>query len=107
MSTDTTTINENILKFDNILTALNYLLEEIETRKESLISDDKVDNIVFQRMETRQFRDGLIQRINDTYGDSMYREVAFIVMETIDNDIDAFLNARLDERLKSLGLIPQ
>jgi hypothetical protein len=37
----------------------------------------------------------------------MYREVAFIVMETIDNDIDAFLNARLDERLKSLGLIPQ
>ena len=41
------------------------------------------------------------------YSDTIYRDVAFIVMEKIDGDIAQFVNARVDERLRELGVIPQ
>ncbi len=107
MSTDTVTINENIFQFDNVLNGLNYLLEEVETRKEQLISSDRIDSIVAERMNTRQFKDNIVRRIQESYGEDLYREVAFIVMEKIDDSIEEFINARVDERLRSLGVMPQ
>lgn len=106
MTTDsvTVTINENLLQFDSLLTALNYLLEEVQTRKEEVIQAVDVDSKVKSHLEGQEFKQSLISMIRDNYGEGLYQEVAFLVMERIDNDIAAFINARVDERLRQNGV---
>ena len=104
MTTETATINENILRFDNVLTALNYLLEEVQTRKDQIVQAADVDAKVINHMESRDFKSMLIDFIRNEYGQGLYQEVAFLVMEKIDNDISEFINARVDERLRAVGV---
>ena len=106
MSQDTITINDNLLEIENVLTALNYLYEEVETRKDKYFDTLDVSDIVHERMETREFKRSLIGMIRNDYGDGLYREVAYIVMEKIDADIAQFINSRVDQRLRELGVIP-
>lgn len=104
MSTDTLTVNENLVRFDNLLTALNYLMEEVQTRKEQVLQTVDIDAKVINHMDSREFKIALVDHIRQEYGQGMYQEVAFMVMEKIDNDITEFLNARVDERLRAAGV---
>lgn len=106
MTTDsvTVTINENLLRFDSLLTALNYLMEEVQTRKEEVLQHVDVDSKVKAHIESSEFKQSLISMIRDNYGEGLYQEVAFLVMEKIDADIAAFINARVDERLRQNGV---
>jgi hypothetical protein len=102
----TTTINDNLFQFDNLLTGLNYLLEEVQTRKEDAFKAEDIAAKIRERMDEVTYRRSLAQTITRDYGEGLFQEVAFLVMEKIDNDIEAFINARVDERLRSLGVIP-
>jgi hypothetical protein len=106
MTTDsiTVTINDNLIRFDSLLTALNYLLEEVQTRKDDVLQHVDVDSKVKTHLDSASFKHELINLIRDNYGEGLYQEVAFLVMEKIDNDIAAFINARVDERLRQNGV---
>lgn len=106
MSQETFNLNDNLVQIDNLITGLNYLFEEVETRKNEYFEKLDVSSIVQEKMETREFRRSLMNYISDTYGSNLYREVAFMVMEKIDEDIAQFVNSRVDERLRELGVIP-
>lgn len=101
MATDTLTVNDNLVRFDNLLTALNYLMEEVQTRKEQVLQTVDIDAKIINHMESRDFKSTLVNHIRHEYGQGMYQEVAFLVMEKIDNDISKFINARVDERLRA------
>jgi hypothetical protein len=104
MANDTTTIQENILKIDNVYNALNYLLEEIQSKKDQIVQAADVNQKVIDHMETRSFKDNLINQIRESYGQGLYQEVAFLVMEKIDDSIVEFINTRVDERLRAAGM---
>jgi hypothetical protein len=75
-------------------------MEEVQTRKEQVLQTVDVEAKVISHMETHDFKSMLINYIRNEYGQGMYQEVAFLVMEKIDNDISEFINARVDERLR-------
>lgn len=108
MSQDTHVINDNLLQIDNLITGLNYLYEEVETRKEELlksVSSDQIVNIVKDlACNDYSFKSRFIQFIRQEYGQNLVRDVAFSIMESIDNDIEAFINNRVDARLEELGI---
>lgn len=104
MNSHVVNIQDNLIKFDNLLTALNYLIEEVETRKNQAVKDADIVAIVKEEMDSKSFKDDIVENIRYNYGNGIYQEVAFLVMEKIDNDIEAFVNARVDERLAQLGV---
>jgi hypothetical protein len=104
MANDTTTIQENLVRIDNVYNALNYLLEEIQSKKDQIVQAADVNQKVIDHMGTRDYRDTLINHIRENYGQSLYQEVAFLVMEKIDDSIVEFINTRVDERLRAAGM---
>lgn len=105
----THTINDNLLKIENLITALNFLHEEIQTRNNEFLKGINNDLIVEKLKDLinndYNFRYRFIRFIRDEYGsNNLVKDVAFAVMEKIDEDIEAFVNARVDARLKELGV---
>lgn len=104
MTTESVTINDNLVKIDNVLTALNYLLEEVQTRKEQIISSIDVSDKVRNEMNTYHFKETISSYIRNDYGEGITREIAFMVMERIDSDIEAFINSRVNRALTAAGV---
>jgi len=102
--TNTTTIQENLVKIDNVYNALSYLLEEIQNKKDQIVQAADVNQKIIDHMETISYKDTLVNYIRDFYGQGIYQEVAFIVMEKIDASIVEFINTRVDERLRAAGM---
>lgn len=102
MSDLTVTVNDNLVKFDNLLTGLEYLMEEVATRKESILSEVDLNSKIEQKINTNEFKNRMIRYVQNYYGEGLYREIAFMVMEKIDSDIEAFINHRVDERIQEL-----
>jgi hypothetical protein len=96
----TTTVNDALVKLDNIITAANYLLEEIQTRKDSLVNSESVKATVKEQMNTREFLDDISYYVRNNYSSDVYKDVAFHVMEQIDADIEAFINDRVKKALE-------
>lgn len=107
MTQETTTLNDNLLKIDNLITGLNYLYEEVETRKNKFFDELDVGPLVERKMDTNTFKRNLMNYVTNSYAQNLYREIAFMVMEKIDGDIAQFVNARVDERLRELGVTPR
>lgn len=106
MSDTTVQINENLVKMDNVLTGLEYILEEVENRKNNVFNGIDMNRLIQDEINGDRFRERLAEYVTEGYSSGIYREVAFRVMEQIDNDIAAFINARVDERLQELGVVP-
>jgi hypothetical protein len=106
MASSVVEFQENLVQFDNLLNALNYLIEEVKTRQAEAFSSVNILEKVKEEMYSDRFLESILDFIRHDYGRGLYQEVAFLVMEKIDNDIEAFLNARVDERLRELGVIP-
>lgn len=103
----TTTVNDALVKLDNVITAANYLLEELQTRQNILLKEDNIEEKVKGVMDTYEFRDMIVRYIRNEYGEGICREVAFYVMERIDSDIEAFINDRVNKALVAAGVSPQ
>lgn len=97
-------VNESLVEFDNLLRALNMLYEEIQTRKETIVQAVDIEDKVHRKMETSEFRQNLLHYIRNEYGQGLYREIAIMVMEEIDKDIQAFINHRVNEALQAAGV---
>ena len=104
MSNETVTLNDNLHKIDSVLTALNYLLEEVETRKKEMLTSSNVKDTVKEVMVEYDFQNSISRYFNNNYGEGLTREVAFNVMRQIDNDIEAFINDRVNKALMSAGV---
>jgi hypothetical protein len=107
MTDQTVTINDNLHKVDNILTALNFILEEVQTRKDQLTNTENLQSIVKENMEQYNFVDQVSRHFNQNYGDGLCREVAFNVMERIDADIEKFIEDRVNKALEKVGVSVQ
>lgn len=103
----TTTVNDALVQFDNLLNAANYLLEELETRKNQIASQENILEKVKEEMDTASFRNRIVNYIQNEYGEGLNREVAFTVMRKIDSDIEAFINDRVDKALERAGVAVQ
>lgn len=99
----TTTVNDALVKLDNVIEAANYLLEELQTRKSQLLQKENILDEVKAQMNTIDFKDDLSYYIRNGYGNGICREVAFYVMERIDADIEAFINDRVSKAIANTG----
>jgi len=97
----TTTVNDALVQLDNLINAANYLIEELETRKDQITSKENILEEVKKEMDTNWFRRQVIDTIRHDYGSGICREVAFYVMERIDADIEAFINDRVDKAISA------
>lgn len=104
MTNQTVDLNENLLKIDNLLKGLEYLYEEITTRKEELLKSINIENVIKAQMKTDHFMSEMSYYIRNNYGDGITRNVAYIVMDKIDNDIDVFINDRVNQALERAGV---
>ena len=104
MTNQTVDLNENLLKIDNLLKGLEYLYEEITTRKEETLKSINIENVVKAQMKTDHFMNEMAYYIRNNYGDGITRNVAYIVMDKIDDDIDAFIHNRVNQALERAGV---
>jgi hypothetical protein len=103
MTNQTVELNENLVKIDNLLKGLEFLYEEIETRKEEMIKAINLQNIVKTEMKSDYFMNEMSYYIRNHYGDGIAREVSYIVMNKIDRDIDSYINDRVNVALARAG----
>jgi hypothetical protein len=95
----TTTVNDALVKLDNVIEAANYLLDELQTRKNQLLQKENLFEEVKTQMNSEDFMRDVTYYIRNGYGNGICREVAFYVMERIDTDIEAFINDRVTKAL--------
>lgn len=96
----TTTVNDALVQLDNVITAANFLLEELQTRKNQLLGRENITDTVKEQMQSSWFNHQITNYIRNEYGNGLTREVAFYVMERIDADIEAFINDRVNKALE-------
>ena len=107
----TVSLNDNLIEIDNLITSLNYLYEDVKTRGEILMSDNINSEKVVEALKNLvtnnyAFRHRFIRFIRDEYPYSTFiKDVAFSVMEEIDADIEKFVNSRVEQKLRDLGVI--
>ena len=51
MSNTTVDVNDSLLKLDNVIEAANYLLEELKTRREELVSPETLTTLFVKVFE--------------------------------------------------------
>jgi hypothetical protein len=109
MTNQTVEINENLVKIDNLLKGLEFLYEEISTRKDEIIKSAKVDmqEIVKEEIRTDEFRNETAYYLRTYHGDRLARDVSFFVMDKIDADINTFINHRVNQALAKAGVNPR
>jgi hypothetical protein len=105
--TDSISLNNNLIKFDNLITSLEYLYEEINTRKNNIVADIDLDEKIHQEFNSNRFKSKIAEYIRDEYGSSIFQEVALIVMEKIDGDIQQFITERVNQTLRASGIMPR
>jgi hypothetical protein len=104
MTNQTVELNENLVKIDKLLKGLEFLYEEITTRKEEMIKATNIENIVKTEMKSEYFMNEMSYYIRNHYGDGISREVSYIVMDRIDREIDTFINSRVNAALNRAGV---
>lgn len=104
MTNQTVNLNENLVKLDNLMKGLEYLYEEISTRKDELIKSTNVLDVVKQQMNTDRFHSDITYYIRNHYGEGLSREVSRFVMSQIDMDIDIYINNRVNYALEKAGV---
>lgn len=97
----TTIVNDALVKIDHVVTAAEYLLEEMKTRQEGLLGEEAIAEKVKTIMDDYDFRMMVLRYLKDEYAEGLCREVAFFVMQKIDNDIEAFINDRVAKALEA------
>lgn len=100
----TTTLNDALVKLDNVITAANYLLDELQTRKQELLHKNSILEEVKFNMNSPEFKNDVYHYVRDSYGSGISREVAFYVMERIDSDIEQFINNRVEKAIEAAGI---
>lgn len=104
MTNQTMSINENLVKIDNLLNALELLYEEISTRKQEIVNSFSIQEFVQKEIKTDEFKRELMYYIRYNYASGICEEVSRLVMRNIDSDIERFINHRVDRTLEKAGV---
>lgn len=111
-ATSTVDVQGQLLEIDNLIKGLQFLYEEIESRKEKALSVETIHKCVETEIRQSSFLDAVASRImridrdhSPTDTNSLTRNIAIAVMSRIDADIQALINVRVESKLKSLGVI--
>jgi hypothetical protein len=99
----TTTVNDALVELNNVIDATNYLLEELKTRRDQFLQPQNMVEQVKTAMEDDGFRSDIAYHVRTGYGGGIVREVAFIVMEKMDADIEEFINARVKTAMEKFS----
>lgn len=106
--TQTVEINQTLFDIDKVLNALEYLHEEVKTRLNEKMDECDVEAAVIRavasEMDTYEFKRKIVNFLCGSYAHNIYREVADIVMNRIDRDIDAFITKRVNAQLMKYGI---
>lgn len=103
----TLTVNDALVQLDHVVNAAKFILEELETHKNTSLSAHSLTEEVKRQMDTYEFKSEIVDNIRLNYGAGLCREVAFYVMTKIDADIEAFINARVTKALEEAGVRSQ
>lgn len=97
----TMTVNEAVVKFDNMINACSFLLEELETRKKRILNLEDIVDELRVKIDTEEYQQKITQLLMSSFGEGAVKEVAFYVMSQIDSTIESFINARVDAAISS------
>lgn len=89
--TSTTNLNDNLIKIDNLITGLNFLVEELETRKQEYTNRENVETLV---------KDQVIRILN--YDDEYLRKLSRRVANEKWYDLLSDLTSRLQPALETV-----
>lgn len=89
--TSTTNLNDNLIKIDNLITGLNFLVEELETRKQEYTNRENVETLV---------KDQVTRILN--YDDEYLRKLSRRVANEKWYDLLSDLTSRLQPALETV-----
>lgn len=109
--TPTTNLNDNLVKIDNLVNALNYIFEEIETRKKEITSQESLEKgiqqSVSEQLKSYQFINRLTREIRDNYWWDMVRNMKDELEPMIRVMVEQNLKVMIRRELESLGYTQQ
>jgi hypothetical protein len=89
-------VNDQLVEIDNLITALNYLKEEVQT---TVMSRDNITTIVKDYLSDETF----YRRIREYLRRHQIKNIAAFVADDVKTDInnhlESFLYSKLDERI--------
>lgn len=95
--TSTTDLNDNLIKIDNLVTALNYIYEEIESRKSKVLDTDELYSFVSEKISSLLNESSTLQR-------KIARQVAndrwYEIVRDVESNIRPVVNAYVEQQLK-------
>ena len=107
----TASLNDNLVKIDNLVTALNYIFEEIETRKQEYTNAEKIEeslkSLVDSKMESGIFVRWVAQRVADDYWWNIVRDVESNTRGSMEAIINQRIESVVRQQLERLGYTQQ
>lgn len=97
METTTIRINEQLIEFSNLLNALRYLYEEIQTAKPDLsAADTAIENYI----KSDAFSKRMVTYLKRYQIPQMQELVSSEIKRSLDSDLENYILAKLDERIE-------
>ena len=97
-SATTVPIQDKLIKFDNLLSGLELLTEEIRTRKDLVLTDESLEELFSSVLDKDDRINDLCRRIASRIGNTtIIRGVTREVKKEIENHIDAYIAQQLSE----------
>lgn len=95
---NTVTIQDKLLKFDNLLAGLELLAEEIRTRKDLVLTDESLEEMFTNVLGKEDRISDLCRRIASRIGNTtIIRGVTREVKQEIEQHIDSYIAQQLSE----------
>jgi hypothetical protein len=95
--TSTTTLNDNLVKVDNLIAALNYLLEELETRKKECTDQGKISDMVKSSVrEIIHYDDYVLNKIVRRVANDKWYDLLANFEGRIENTLNSIIKEHID-----------
>jgi hypothetical protein len=107
--TSTTNLNDNLIKIDNLITGLNFLVEELETRKQEYTNRENVETLVKDQV-TRilnyddEYLRKLSRRVANEKWYDLLSDLASRLQPTLETVIKEHVNVAVEKELHRLGV---
>ena len=90
-------VNDQLIEFSNLLNALRYLYEEIQTAKPDLsAADTAIENYI----KSDAFSKRMVTYLKRYQIPQMQELVSSEIKRSLDNDLENYILAKLDERIE-------
>lgn len=107
--TSTTNLNDNLIKIDNLITGLNFLVEELETRKQEYTNRENLETLVKDQV-TRiinyddEYLRKLSRRVANEKWYDFLSDLSSRLQPTLETVIKEHVNVAVEKELYRLGI---